>query len=121
MSGISSVTNTPAYTPPAQTAGAGAPAAAGGAAPASAPAAAGDSVSTGGGQAASGNLEMFQASGVVKDVSPPLPPVEQPKATAAPDIKPYEAPPVHDDTIKPPSPIKNTHFSIIEGPASPDP
>lgn len=121
MSGISGVTNTPAYTPPAQTSGPGAPASTGGA-PAAGPAAAGDSVAVAAtGQAASGDLEMYQAADVVKDIAPPLPPVEQPKQTAAPDIKPYEAPPTQQDQTQKSQPIKNTHFSIIEGPASPDP
>lgn len=121
MSGISNVTSTPAYTPPAQTSGPAAPANGGGA-PASGPAQAGDSVKVGGnGQAASGDLEMFTANDVTKDVAPPLPPVEEPKQTAAPDIKPYEAPPVPKEETKQSQPIKKTHFSIIEGPASPDP
>lgn len=120
MSGISSVTQTPAYTPSAPTPGPGAPTST--AAALTASPAAGDSVSVAGsGQAASGDLEMFRSVDVTKDVAPPLPPVEQPQQTAAPEIKPYEAPPVHDDTLKKPQPIKNTHFSIIEGPASPDP
>lgn len=120
MSGISSVTNTPAFTPQVQNAGPSAPANTA-QAPASPPAAAGDSVRTGGGQAASGDLQMYQAADVVKDTSPPLPPMEQPVQTSAPDIKPYEAPPVREDDVKKPQPIRNTHFSIIEGPASPDP
>ncbi|HEY9855940.1 MAG TPA: hypothetical protein V6D05_09405, partial [Stenomitos sp.] len=91
MSGISSVTNTPAYTPPAQTAGPAAPAGAPAAPGTGAPAAAGDSVNVGGGgQAASGDLQMFSATEVTKDVSPPLPPPAEIKQTAAPDIKPYE-------------------------------
>lgn len=121
MSGISSVTNTPAYTPPAQTSGPGAPASTGGT-PAAGPAAAGDSVNVGGsGQAASGDLQMFTASDVTKDVAPPLPPPEEIRQTAAPDITPYEAPPTKEEDVQKSQPIKKTHFSIIEGPASPDP
>lgn len=127
MSGISTVSSTPIKAAGTATASAPAAAPSGGAAPQGATSPS-DSSSIGGGQSSTGEIQMYQAVQVNKDTSKPLPP--QPEPTRDPVIlTPYQSTPEKlnastnvDVQQKPPAqPIKKTHFSIIEGPASPDP
>lgn len=127
MSGITTVSSTPIKASSAAAPAAAAAAPSGAAAPQTTATPA-DNSNIGGGQSSTSGIQMYQASEVSKDTSKPLPP--QPEPTRDPVIlTPYQSTPeklnasTHVDVQqKPPAqPIKKTHFSIIEGPASPDP
>jgi hypothetical protein len=83
---------------------------------------AGDSKTIGGGQTASGGIESFKATVVPEDLRKPLPPRPEPVAESHPTLEPFTSKPALDNkTTQQKGPIKKTHFSIVDGPRSPDP
>ena len=56
------------------------------------------------------------------DLRKPLPPRPEPVAESHPTLEPFTSKPALDNkTTQQKGPIKKTHFSIVDGPRSPDP
>jgi len=97
----------------------------------SVPAPATDAVKVGAGTSASSGLSVYQAKEVIKEQFPVLPPAPQIRQESSIELKPYISAPMtrseiqpqelHVAASKPKVPIQNNHFSLIEGPAVPDP